>query len=173
MIFLRHPETDAPEGLCYGRLDVGLGRRASDQIATALSAVHGCKEIISSPARRCRILADRFADRYSSAIRLDARLLEYNFGAWEGRRWPDIPRTESDVWLRDLWTNRPPGGEAYCEQHARVAQALREIPETAVVICHAGVIRAARMILLGESFDQVFAQQIPFCEPVNLQRMAA
>ncbi|MEM9061349.1 MAG: histidine phosphatase family protein [Pseudomonadota bacterium] len=173
MIFLRHPQTDAPDGLCYGRLEVGLGEGSADQIRDALSTVPVVRNIVSSPARRCTQLADRLAARGAMKIDLDPRLLEYNFGGWEGRYWSDIPRADSDLWMRDLWSNRPPGGEAYAEQHARVAQALSDVPKDAVVICHAGTIRAARMILLGESFDQVFAEKIPFCEPITLQRLAA
>lgn len=167
MIFLRHPETDAGPDICYGQSDIGLGPAAEEQISAALAAVPPVTAIHSSDLLRCRILAVRFAARDGVAPVLDPRLREYHFGAWEGRRWSDIPRHESDPWTGDLWGMAPPGGETFAALHARVAEALAGIADGALVVCHAGVIRAARMILTGASFDTVFAEKVPFCEPMS------
>jgi alpha-ribazole phosphatase len=35
------------------------------------------------------------------------------------------------------------------------------------VICHAGPIRAARMILTGASFASVFAEPVPYAAPLR------
>jgi alpha-ribazole phosphatase len=32
----------------------------------------------------------------------DERLLEYNFGDWEMKRWGDIDEVELDPWMQDL-----------------------------------------------------------------------
>jgi alpha-ribazole phosphatase len=61
----------------------------------------------------------------------------------------------------------PPGGETFAALHARVADALAGIAEGTLVVCHAGVIRAARMILTGASFETAFAEKVPFCEPLT------
>ena len=168
MIFLRHPLTDAPEGMCYGRFDVGLAPIATEQIADALHALPRTTELVSSPASRCRILAERIGQRDQVSIRFDERLQEYDFGEWEGQFWDAIPRTISERWMEDLWNNPPPGGERYCDLVARVEAALAQVSETATVICHAGVIRAAIMLRQNRSFDDVFAKKIPFCTPIHL-----
>ena len=36
MIFLRHPKPDAPIGMCYGRMDIGIGPEGEAEIARAL-----------------------------------------------------------------------------------------------------------------------------------------
>lgn len=168
MIFMRHPETDAPQGMCYGRTDVGLGPDAERQILAALEVVPRAESIVSSPARRCRLLADRFSRRDGLTIREDARLWEHDFGDWEGRFWSEIPRAESELWMEDLWNNASPGGERYRDVVSRVGDAIAELDYTDLVICHAGVIRAAMITILGLEFDEVFARKIPFATPIEI-----
>lgn len=173
MIFIRHPVTDAPEGFCYGRTDVGLGPDAADQIAAALRTVPPVAAIVASPARRCRELAERIAQRDGVPIRHDDRLWEHDFGDWEGRFWSEIPRAQSEAWMQDLWNNASPGGERYRDVVARVGQAIEGVQENELIVCHAGVIRAAQIVLERRSFDEVFATKIPFAEPIHVGRVAA
>ena len=173
MIFLRHPRVAAAPGLCYGRMDLDAGAGAAAEIARALELAPPVAAVIASPARRCRGLAEAVAARDGVALALDARLRELDFGAWEGRRWWDIPRPESDPWAADPWRRAPPGGETFAALHARVAAVLAEAgPETALVT-HAGPIRAARMILTGAAFETVFAEPVAYATPIRLDRMAA
>ena len=173
MIFLRHPTTDAGPDVCYGQLDVGLGATAPAEIDAALTAVGPIERIHASDLSRCRILAERFAARDGVRPVYDRRLREYDFGAWEGRRWSEIPRSESDPWTRDLWAAAPPGGETFQALHTRVGAALQDISHGTLVVAHAGVIRAARMILTGASFETVFAEKVPHCQPIIFDRRAA
>lgn len=173
MIFLRHPVTDAPEGLCYGRHDVGWGTGAEGQVAAALAAIGEVPAIWTSPLGRCRRVASRFAASVGCEPIADVRLAEYDFGRWEGRLWSDIPRAESEAWTSDIQNAAPPGGERFTDLIARVRAALAEIPDGGLVITHAGPIRAARMILTGASFDEVFAWKVPYCAPLSLTREMA
>jgi len=173
MIFVRHPETEAPAGLCYGSLDLGPGPMAEAQMARALDATPPIHAIRSSDLTRCRILAERFAARDGVEPVYDPRLREYDFGAWEGLSWSEIPRAESEQWTDDLWNTPAPGGENFATVHARVGAALADCTPGTLVVCHAGVIRAARMILTGASFEAVFAEQVPFCEPLRFTPEAA
>ncbi|MEM7211804.1 MAG: histidine phosphatase family protein, partial [Pseudomonadota bacterium] len=173
VIFLRHPVTDAPEGMCYGRSDVGLGHEAPSQIEAALMALPTVGSILCSPARRCRLLAERFVQRDGASLRFDERLWEHDFGDWEGRLWSDIPRAESEAWMEDLWNNASPGGERYRDVVKRVGDALADADDGDVVICHAGVIRAAQILIEGRSFDEVFAIKVPFATPIRIARKAA
>lgn len=101
-------------------------------------------------------------------LHFDPRLLELDFGAWEGRPWDAIPRSESDPWAVDPVNRAPPGGEPFATLHARVAAVLATVLAGAVLVCHAGPIRAGRMILAGESFDAAFARPVPYAEPLEL-----
>lgn len=173
MILLRHPSTDAPEGLCYGRTEVGLGPGAAAGIARALAATPRVRRVMASPARRCRALAVALAERDGVELVHDARLRELDFGAWEGRFWQDIPRAESDLWAADPWREAPPGGESFAALHRRVAAALDAAGAGAALVTHAGPIRAARMIRDGVTFAAAFAEPVPYATPLRLTRERA
>ena len=169
MIFVRHPAAAAAPGTCYGRLDLDCGPGAEEAVVALLTALPPASAVLSSPARRCRLLADRIAARDGVDVVADVRLHELDFGDWEGLPWSAIDRAESDRWAAAPMTVAPPGGETFAAMQARVAAALADAPEGAVVVTHAGVIRAARMILEGASFEAVFAQPVPYCTPLRLQ----
>jgi len=163
MIFLRHPKPQAPAGLCYGRTEIDIGPEGEADIARALRQTQRVTRVVASPALRCRKLARELAARDGVALRFDARLREMDFGDWEGMRWDEIRRTDSDPWAEDPWNVAPPGGETFAAVHARVASAIRDIgPGNTAMVCHAGPIRAARMIFTGASFDDVFAEPVPY-----------
>jgi alpha-ribazole phosphatase len=168
MIFLRHPAAAVAPGICYGRLDLAPGPGAEAEIARALALLPLATALCTGPARRCRALADRIAARDRVPAVVDDRLQELDFGRWEGRGWGAIERTESDSWAADPWRVAPPGGETFAALLARVAAALAEIAPGTVIVTHAGVVRAARMILAGESFEAVFAAPVPHCTPIPL-----
>lgn len=168
MIFLRHPTPRVTPGVCYGRTELALGPGAEDEIARALLAVPRVARVIASPARRCRALAEALGRRDGVPPLLDDRLRELDFGRWEGMRWDEIPRTESDPWAADPWRRAPPGGETFAGLHARVAEALHAAGPDAAIVTHAGPIRAARMILAGATFEAVFAEPVPCAVPLTL-----
>lgn len=166
MILYRHPTPDAPAGLCYGRLDIGLAPQAEAEIAAARAAAPRFARVLASPRRRARALAKALAR--GAEILFDERLAELDFGRWEGRRWDEIDRAESDPWAGDVWRIAPPGGESFAVLHARVAAALAEAGPEDAVVTHAGPIRAALMIREGRSLDEVFAAPIPFASAIHL-----
>ena len=168
MIFLRHPRPAIADGICYGRMDMDVGPDAASQIATALATTPPLAQVIASPALRCRALAQALAQRDLVPLTLDPRLVEMDFGAWEGQAWDQIDRTQSDPWAQDPWRLAPPGGETFQAVHARVAAALDDADPGTALICHAGPIRAAQMILTGAAFDMVFATQIPYATPIDM-----
>lgn len=170
MIFLRHPRPDVPAGMCYGRMDVGVGAEGEADIRRALAETPPLARIVASPALRCRGLAEALAARDGAELGFDVRLWEMDFGHWEGTRWDEIPRHESDPWADDPWTVAPPGGETFAALHRRVAHAIAAAAPGTAFVCHAGPIRAARMILGGESFADVCAGPIPYAEAIMLAR---
>ena len=170
MIFLRHPKPVAEAGVCYGRTDLEIGPEGEAQIAEALALMPRVTRVVASPARRCRGLALAVAERDGVPLSFDARLWEMDFGAWEGRRWAEIPVEESDPWTADPWNVAPPGGETFTMMRERVAAALAGLGEGTAVVCHAGPIRMAWMILAGASFAEACAEPVPYATPIRLAR---
>jgi alpha-ribazole phosphatase len=98
--------------------------------------------IVTSPLARAARLADALGALRGLAVTTDARLVEMDFGRWEGRRWDDIPRSDLDDWAADLLHARPHGGESVAMLAERVTLALADYAD-ALVVTHMGVIRAA------------------------------
>ena len=170
MIFLRHPKPDVPAGLCYGRTDLDIGPDGAAEIAQALETTPRVVRVIASPALRCRKLAEELARRDGVALSFDRRLWELDFGDWEGMRWEEIRRADSDRWADDPWTVAPPGGETFAAVHARVAELIAETAPGTALVCHAGPIRAARMILTGAGLKVVCAEPVPYATPIRFTR---
>lgn len=146
MILLRHTRPIGAEGLCYGRSDLLPGPDLADETRRLAASLPPLARIISSPLTRCRLLAEGLSQALSLPLSTDARLAEMDFGAWEGRPWAEVPRTELDEWAADLLNARPHGGESVAELAARVQAALADLragPGRALVVTHAGVIKAA------------------------------
>ena len=153
---VRHAPVLAADGLCYGATDLAVDAEANSAAAEALSTQLPAGLIAhSSPLKRCTQLAHGLqALRPDLHVERDARLREMDFGAWEGRRWTDIPRPEFDRWLADFADAAPAGnGETVRALMARVGQAWadwRASGRDALWITHAGVIRAALLLARGK-----------------------
>ena len=88
---------------------------------------------------------------------LDARLMEQNWGAWEGLTRDEIfSRHGNDAFekagSRQGEAFRPGGGESTGELHARVAAFLTDVAGgdgDAVAVAHLGVLRAAYTLATG------------------------
>jgi alpha-ribazole phosphatase len=151
---VRHAQVLLAPGTCYGALDVAADREATQQSAAALAGVLPANaRIRTSPLQRCEQLAQALRGlRPDLTLQTDDRLQEMNFGAWEGRRWSDITRSDIDAWMADFAGHAVGGhGESVRAVMARVAQAFDELPATSptVWITHAGIIRAAQLVASG------------------------
>lgn len=149
LTLIRHTRVAAPEGLCYGRHDVALAQPPEPPFeAVAAAIAQPVAGVVASPASRTAALGRWLAARWGVALALDARWQELDFGAWEGRRWADIPRAESETWCADIERAATPGGESRLALRARVDAALAELHARCrdahwVVVTHAGPIRVA------------------------------
>lgn len=170
ILLMRHPRTDAAPGLCFGRHDPALAAGWEAITDAALPALSGIGRILASPSPRCLRPARRLADALSLPLTEDPRLQELHFGAWENRRWWDIPRAESDPWAEDPETRAPPGGETFAQLRARVLAALAEADAgpPALLLTHAGPIRALWMAREGLSFAEAFVRTPPYGTPFAL-----
>ncbi|MBW4022811.1 MAG: phosphoglycerate mutase [Proteobacteria bacterium] len=150
---VRHPAVADGAGRCYGRLDLPLADPAS--IAPLLAALEPMRgaAILTSPLARCRLVAEALAADWGSVPHIDPRLLEIDFGAWEGLPWDDIPRADLDLWARDLLGFAPPGGETGAALVARVAAFWQRLEAPAVVVTHGGPLKVLLALAAGEPVD--------------------
>jgi alpha-ribazole phosphatase len=175
-VFLRHPPLPQMQGLCYGRRDIVL---APGVFADAVAALRAMPDhdalwrlpIVSSPAQRCLGLAQACAATGGATrnIVLDHRLLEMDFGEWEGQPWASLPHEDLDRWADDVAGFRPPGGECFVELLERVATALAELQRPHLIVTHAGVIRAASHLIGGRPIIEAAALEIPHLHPMRLR----
>lgn len=150
VILLRHTRPAVAEGACYGRTDLALGPEFEAEAAALLAGLPAVARIVSSPLRRCLLLAERIAAARDLELATDARIVEFDFGRWEGMLWAEIPRAEIDAWAADFQGARPHGGESVAMLAERVGAALSATPASdppVLWVCHAGVARAACGIL--------------------------
>ncbi len=143
IFFLRHTRTAIPETVCYGSLDVDLAETFQDEwAAISIPKVH---RIYSSPLTRCRRLADHLAPSQNLDVELDHRLIEMDFGQWQGINWSDLPRHEIDAWAEDFEQYKGHGGESVTDLRSRVQTFLKGLnaSENTLIVSHSGVIRAA------------------------------
>lgn len=157
LALIRHTAVCLPPGLCYGRLDPELAGTAPAEIDAVLARLAGLRprSIRTSPARRCQRLARAIASALGGEVVPDDRLLELDFGAWEGLAWDQVPRAALDRWAADLTGFTPPGGESGAALVARVTAAHQALPDrgTHVVVSHGGPLRVLRALLRGEPVD--------------------
>ena len=152
-------------GRCYGQSDVGLsreGRDAARRLAPGI-AVLGPRRLTVSPLRRARFLAGLVQRLVPEAdIRIEGRLAECHFGAWEGRPWTEIFAESGDAMMGLVQapeTFRAGGdGETTFAMRDRAMDWLQEVASAqcgpVVAICHGGPIAAIRGTLSGTPVER-------------------
>jgi broad specificity phosphatase PhoE len=159
LLLARHGQTlENAHGLILGRRDPPLsaaGRQQAAQLAVHLAGA-GVSTIWCSPLRRAHQTAAIVGEALGSAPRVRPDLIESDRGEWEGvpvaliaQRTPAL-HAAFEAGDPDFTF---PGGESIASQVARTRRALDEIaaaagPGRALVVAHAGTIRAA-MIAQG------------------------
>ena len=153
---LRHGPTDwNAAGRIQGHIDIPLSDIGNARMsALRLPAALSTTRAFSSPLLRARQTAGAIG--LAEPV-LDARLMEQNWGRWEGlTREEIIARDGADCYV-NAGANRggafrPPGGESTQEVLDRVAAFLRDVAAgegDAVAVTHLGVLRAAYTLATG------------------------
>jgi alpha-ribazole phosphatase len=123
---------------------------------------------ITSAARRARATA--------AALGLEPRVEpafnEQDFGQWTGRTHNEL-RRDFGAAYDDFWHEpaggRPPGGESFVEQVARVRTAIDALRAgDVIVVAHGGTIRAALAVALGIAAEAALRFVI---DPLSLTRL--
>ena len=153
---VRHARPLIDTERCYGRLDVPADEAATQQAAQALHQAllphRGDVNISHSALQRCEQLAYAIHGLEPDfTAKPDSRLLEMNFGHWEGQRWDEIGKAAISAWAQNLASHAPGDGESLAQMLQRVnaalQQARREPQGQQVWICHAGVARCVQWLL--------------------------
>jgi probable phosphoglycerate mutase len=154
---VRHGQTDwNAEVRVQGQADVdinALGRRQADENGEKLARLVGKAEdfdFVASPLRRARETMERIRVKLGlppGGYRTDARLMELNFGDWQGFTFTEIeagaPGTTARR-LADKWNFRPPGrhAESYAMLAERVRSWLAGLEVKTICVAHGGVERS-------------------------------
>ena len=155
LYLIRHTAPAIAPGICYGQLDLDVAAGFESEANHILNCLPQMELVLASPLLRAHRLAEHLAQAQRCALRGDARLMEKHFGAWEGRPWADIARSEIDAWAADVMGYAPPGGESAQQLMLRVRALLRDVAQLPqrdiALVAHGGSIRAILAQIAGIS----------------------
>jgi broad specificity phosphatase PhoE len=167
IVLCRHGETEASaQGRFCGALDVGLsvtGKAEAAQLAACFRP-GAALALYTSPARRAFETAGPIGESLGLHPLVEPMLRELDFGEVDGLRYEEVAMQRPelyDEWLRSPTHVRFPGGECYADLQRRAVEALsaltaRHEGEAAIVVTHAGVIRALLATWLSVPDEFVF-----------------
>ncbi len=124
----RHGQTEwnAREIIC-GRTDLPLnaqGEAQAQKLADTLSAENACIDrIIASPLKRAQQTAGYVAERLNVPLEIDERLIEQNYGIYEGQS----AFAPGFLANKQQFAVRYPGGESMMQVAARIYAFLEEL----------------------------------------------
>jgi alpha-ribazole phosphatase len=144
---IRHAPVDGVAGTLHADdAPADLGDRS--QLAALRARLPQDAASYASPARR----TVETARALGLAPELVSAFGEQDFGAWTGRRHDELGSSGGEAYA-EFWSDpargRPPGGESFEDQVARVRLGLARIGAgPAALVVHSGTIRAALCIAL-------------------------
>ncbi len=170
---IRHTTPDIEKGVCYGQSDLNLKSNYTEEFESVSNKtqIKRAFKVISSPLKRCALLAKHFSDD----VIFDDRLRELNFGDWELKPWNDIPEKDINLWMADFVNVAVPNGESYVQLASRVHDFFESIThsknnQNLIVISHAGPIRAILSKSLKLPLKDSFSIKINYGDVFHLKR---
>jgi probable phosphoglycerate mutase len=174
LIIVRHGRTEAnAAGLLLGRLDPDLDAEGRRQAAAVAATIDRADRIVSSPLARTRETAEAISLATGTAVEIDERWIELDYGELDGVPLVDIPPETWGSWRRDA-SFCPPGGESLVALSERVRASLDELAVEAlehdiVVVSHVSPIKAAVIWALGVEESVTWRM---FLAPASITRIA-
>lgn len=173
LLLVRHGETDWNRyGRWQGHSDTHLNELGREQAARLADELDGVHVVYASDLARARETADILAHRLGLDVRLDERLRERSFGAWEGKTGPEIEAEFADAHARWLSGESPGADDAeeFAGFAARVRGFLDDVlarhpDETVLVVAHGGSIRVIHALARGLDYvrDHRSIPGVPNC----------
>ena len=148
--FVRHGQTELNRGgRLQGRIDAPLSELGVEQ-AAALGrgfASMPVTRVFSSPLQRAHATAAAIAAGHALTVETDDRLIELDYGAWDGLPLASVAPADWAAWRSDP-DFAPPGGERLADVTARVRSFCTEVfaahaDDLVVAVSHVSPIKAA------------------------------
>ncbi|MBT1155462.1 histidine phosphatase family protein [Aminobacter anthyllidis] len=174
--FVRHGQTPwNAEQRLQGQADIDIdavGREQADRNGRRLAGLVVDPDVfdfVASPMRRTRETMERLRVAMGldpMAYRTDPRLVEVNFGDWQGFTYAELEMHEpgaGDTRLKDKWEFVPPGegAESYEMLTCRIRPWLVEVTRPTVCVTHGGVLRAISRLVEDLPKNKAAALEIP------------
>lgn len=168
LFLIRHGEVELEaQGSFNGHRDIGLSDHGRDQYRQLKKALdkEPVEVVFSSDLRRALEGADYLAQAFGVPLEVRPQLREMDFGAWDGKRWPEIAQEfpdECQARLDDPVNFQMPGGESLLQLQKRLLDVQGEIlndfsGKTVLVVAHGGANRVLLLNALGAPLDRLFS----------------
>ncbi|MDC7222809.1 MAG: histidine phosphatase family protein [Spirochaetales bacterium] len=179
LYLVRHGETELNEqDLLQGRKDLPLSEKGREQ---AVRLKNRLKEvpldrIYSSPMKQTIFTALEIADERNLPVRIKDKLMEFDFGDWEGRTIGELEKEEP----RHFHTFRfapeefrgENGGETYAQLFFRARAFLNEIEregQNILIVSHSFMIKALLILLQNQPLGCIWTP--PIILPASLTHL--
>ncbi len=172
--FVRHGQTELNRaGRLQGRIDVPLSPFGAAQ-AAALGRGYASEpvaRVFSSPLQRARDTAAAIAAPHGLPVEIDERLIELDYGEWDGMALADVAPEAWAAWRHDPQF-APPSGETLAEVGARIMSFCAEVPAADLVIAvsHVSPIKAAVCNALGVDDRVTWRMQLELAAVTRIGR---
>lgn len=163
LTIVRHGQTSANlDGVWHGSTNTALtphGHRQAEAVGEWIEQnCHPVCAVYASPLDRAHHTARAIARRFALEPELDADLVEYDLGSWEGMSFQAL--LEEKKLFQNMRADRdyrPHGGESPKQVGDRLAGALRRIAERhpgerPVVVSHGGALSIALGLLIDDDY---------------------
>ena len=145
--FVRHGQTELNrDGRLQGRIDAPLSALGAQQAAAVARGYASAPvtRVLSSPLQRARATAAAIAVPHGLGVEVDERLIELDYGEWDGLALTDVSADEWALWRNDV-EFAPPGGERLRDVSERIASFCAEVltSDLVIAVSHVSPIKAA------------------------------
>lgn len=174
LYLIRHGETDwNARRLLQGRRDIPLNAVGQGQAVVSGTCLKWLLpdattvDFIASPLGRTRQTMEIIRQQLgldAADYRTDERLVEINFGEWEGLDWQQIAERQPEPYQArqaDPLNFIPTDGENYPHVFERVGSLLNSLQRDTVLVAHAGVLRSCLALLTDVPHTEVPLLEIP------------
>jgi probable phosphoglycerate mutase len=176
IVLVRHGETEwSRDGKHTGRTDVPLTDQGREQARLLAKRLQEWRfgRVLTSPLFRARETCELAG--LSEAAEVRDELMEWDYGAYEGRTTPDI-RADRPGW--SLWRDGVPEGESATEVGARVDRIIAELrasEDDVSLFAHGHVLRVftARWLGLPPTEGRLFALSTATLSVLGYERETA
>lgn len=166
--FVRHGESEwnVTDQIC-GQTDVPLTEKGHKQAEETgkkiLASGIEAEEILCSPLLRAKQTAEHIAEMTGVSLRVEPRLVEQNFGIWEGTS----PRNSEEFYeAKKEFLSRYGTGESMFQLAQRIYNLLDELKTTEknyILVAHNGISRVIRSYFGDMTNEEYVAFGVPNC----------